>query len=67
MIDADIHNPVFRAMRTVEPDSGLVYCTLALRCEGGSGATLYLANADDARELGKQFDAIADILLGVTQ
>jgi hypothetical protein len=67
MIDAAIHKPVFRVKRTIEDKVGARYCTLALLCENGSGATIFIENADDARELAKQFDAIADILSGVTQ
>jgi hypothetical protein len=67
MIDVGIHNPVFRVKRFNENRGGAMYFTLSLICENGSGATIFIQNADDARELAKQFDAIADILSGVTQ
>jgi hypothetical protein len=67
MIDVSIHNPVFRARRIVEPLCGEVYCTLALRCDGGSSATLFLQDAGDARALAHELRLISDILSGVTQ
>jgi hypothetical protein len=46
---------------------GAIYCTFQIIVPSGHSATLFIQNADDARELSKQFDAIADILSGVTQ
>jgi hypothetical protein len=70
MIDVSIHNPKFESKHTRTREDGTTFCFMHLHVPhvgGMAPATIFIQNADDARELSKQFDAIADILSGVTQ
>jgi hypothetical protein len=66
MITLGIHDPVFTSSRTVKNIDKDIYCVVDVLSYPNT-FTLFLTNADDARELAQQFDAIADILSGVTQ
>jgi hypothetical protein len=66
MITLGIHDPVFTSSRTVKNVDEDIYCIVDVLSYPDT-FTLFIQNADDARELSKQFDAIADILSGVTQ
>jgi hypothetical protein len=66
MITLGIHDPVFASSRTAKNVNESIYCVVEVLSYPDT-FTLFLSSADDARELSKQFDAIADILSGVTQ
>jgi hypothetical protein len=67
MIGISIHSPSPGDVQTYQDFEGAIYCTFQIIVPSGDSATLFIQNADDARELSKQFDAIADILSGLTQ
>jgi hypothetical protein len=66
MITLGIHDPVFASSRTAKDVNENIYCVVDVLSYPDT-FTLFLTNADDARELSTQFDAIANILSGVTQ